>query len=264
MFLLGKKEKARPSAGEVMARVIILKYLFVKALATPSLEFLDECKHKWTTDEWIKFLEDEQSQHAQMVDRLHQNGLWKFMEQNECDFMGASSTRVKQQEIVDASWSIESIVCLLWALGHVSELLPYDQQADPELTNKLPLGAAQVLMDNSVLLPRMLVDKQLDLAELWHWRARTRQLLESGYKFTFPANMTIEKVIRAASAKAADDGLIPSPIADDFPAFGKAYRDLAHAEYMQATSIAAERHRALNWLCGFAPENRWAETPTNT
>jgi len=25
-----------------------------------------------------------------------------------------------------------------------------------------------------------------------------------------------------------------------------------------------ERHKALNWLCGFAPGNRWDETPTDT
>jgi len=47
------------------------------------------------------------------------------------------------------AWSVESIVCLLWALGYISELLPYDQQADPELTNKLPKEPTRVLMKTS-------------------------------------------------------------------------------------------------------------------
>jgi hypothetical protein len=42
-------------------------------------------------------------------------------------------------------------------------------------------------------------------------------------------------------------GDIPTPIGDDFPAFGKAYRDLTNEEYSQATSIAVEGHGAL-WL----------------
>ena len=49
-----------------------------------------------------------------------------------------------------------------------------------------------------------------------------------------------------------------------FLAFGKAYRDLGPEEYAIATSIARERHFALNWLCGHAPGNRWDETPTDT
>lgn len=52
--------------------------------------------------------------------------------------MQAGGMEVTQQELVDASWLTESIVCFLWALGHILEMLPYDQQADQELTNKLP------------------------------------------------------------------------------------------------------------------------------
>ena len=48
----------------------------------------------------------------------------------------------------------------------------------------------------------------------------------------------------------------------DFPAFGKAYRNLSEDEYEQATSIAMERHLALNWLCGY--DSDWDETPTDT
>jgi len=109
-----------------------------------------------------------------------------------------------------------------------------------------------------------LVEEQRNLAELWHWRSRTRQLQDSNYNFSFPGGLTIQKVIGMAASKAATNGVIPSPIGDDFPIFGKPYRDATHEEYSQATSIAVERHRALNWLCGLAPRNRWSETPTGT
>jgi hypothetical protein len=67
-----------------------------------------------------------------------------------------------------------------------------------------------------------------------------------------------------ASVKAAEDGAFLAPICDDFPAFGKAYRDLSPDEFSIATSIAMERHRAFNWLSGRAPGNRWTDTPTDT
>jgi hypothetical protein len=143
-------------------------------------------------------------------------------------------------------------------------LLPYDEQANSELTNKLPIEPTDVLIKKATLRPHELIEKQRDLAELWHWRSRTRQLQVSGHEFKLPEGMTIEKILQRVSTKAAADGVIPTPIGDDFPAFGKSYRDLTPQEYSQATSIAMERHHALNWLCGFAPGNRWAETPTDT
>ena len=79
-----------------------------------------------------------------------------------------------------------------------------------------------------------------------------------------PGGMTVEQMLRLTSQKAADEGFIPRPIDGDFPALGKAYRDLSPTEFSIATSIAVERHRAFNWLCGYAPGNRWTETPTDT
>lgn len=255
---------APPNARAVMERAIILKYLFVKALATPPREFLAACKKRWSKDEWNKFVGDERNRNLQLVERLNRSGLWNAMGEEECTFMKATSEEVTLQKQVDMSWRVESAVCLLWALGHVAELPPYDQQADAELTNQLPKESLSALLTKAALRPHETIEKQRDIAELWHWRSRTRQLQESKHKFALPAGATIEQIIEKASARATAGGLIPRSIGNDFPAFGKAYRDISAEEYTQSTSIAAERHRAFNWLCGCAPENRWAETPTDT
>lgn len=264
MFSSLKNGNSPPDAGAVMARAIILKHLFVKALATPPAEYLASCRQKWTAEEWKQFIDGERTQQLQTIERLRQNGLWNEMEEEERNFMEATSAEVTQQKQIEASWRAESSVCLLWALGYVADLPPYDQQADPELTNQMPRESATVLIRKALLRPYEMIEKQRGLAELWHWRSRTRQLQESQQRFSLPNGMTIEKVIERASARAAADGLIPTPIGNDFPAFGKAYRDLSLQEYLQATSVAVERHRALNWLCGYAPRNRWVETPTDT
>ena len=59
-----------------------------------------------------------------------------------------------------------------------------------------------------------------------------------------------------------DESEIPAPIDGDYPAFGKAYRDLDEIEYSTATSITTERHFALNWVCGYSDD--WDKTPTDT
>jgi hypothetical protein len=53
-------------------------------------------------------------------------------------------------------------------------------------------------------------------------------------------------------------------IADDYPAKGKAYRDLNTEEWAEVRSVTVERHFTLNWLCGYAPLNDWDRTPTGT
>ena len=50
---------------------------------------------------------------------------------------------------------------------------------------------------------------------------------------------------------------------EDCAAFGKPYRELTEDEWQMTTSITVERHFALNWLCGYAPNNRWDDTPTD-
>jgi hypothetical protein len=260
-----KKETVPPDPAAVMKRVIILKYLFVKGLATPPPIHLAEWMKRWNEDEKAKFISAGRSQFAQQIQQLHESGLWNEMDQNERDFMMAGPTEVTQQALADAIWLVESVVCLLWALGYVSELLPYDKQANPELTNKLPTESFQVLVKAATLRTADTIGRQRDFAELWHWRSRTRQLQESGrMPAVLAGGLTIDKVLQISSTRAAENGAFPAPIGDDFPAFGKPYRDLTDEEFSIATSPATERHRALNWISGRAPRNSWADTPTDT
>ncbi len=265
MFSWLKKKAGPPDAAAVIKRVAILNNVMAKGLATPPPVYLAEWKAKWNNDEWNKFVGEFQSQFAPRVQRLRDNGLWEDMSRSERDFMEMGPTVVENQALIDAIWLAESAMCLLWALGYISEILPYDCQAEPEITNKLPAESVQDLVKKAALRAADAIQKQRDLAELWHWRARTRQLQESGrMPSVIEGGLTIEKVLRLSATKAAENGALPAPIGDDFPAFGKAYRDLTKEEFSIATSIAMERHRALNWLCGFAPGNRWVETPTDT
>jgi hypothetical protein len=154
---------------------------------------------------------------------------------------------------------------LLWALQLLPEIPSYDQEASPELVNALPAAFIKDLVKQARLRPQEEIKKQRDIAELWPWRARTRRLQEEGrLNGQVAGGYTIEQIIERAAIKGAQDWDFPNPIGSDFPAMGKPYRDLSFEEFAILTSIAQERHKALNWLCRLSPSGLWADTPTAT
>jgi len=174
------------------------------------------------------------------------------------------------QQQLDATWRNESAQALLWALGLLPGMPPYDTNADPELIGELPRETARGFIKSAQLRPQTQIDRARDLAELWHWRSRTRQLIEKGEALEADENMkaagfhSFDDIVRVTAQKAFEKGNIQACIGMDFPVKGRAYRDRSPEEWSEVTSITAERHFALNWLCGYAPRNRWDETPTDT
>jgi Domain of unknown function (DUF4272) len=247
-----------PEAEVVQRRAIILRELFVRGFAIPPPSLLASFLEKWTESQRSDFNEKMRSLVSSRIQKIREMGLWKEMEESERRFIEADALELTEQELLDANWLAEAVACLLWALEYLPQLPPYDERVDSEMMkidfNKRP-----------ALRPFEDIKKQRDLAELWHWRAKTRQLQELGHVPSVIAKgLTIDNVLQMASAKAAENGAFRAPIGNDFPAFNKAYRDLSAEEFSAAHSIALERHRAFNWLCGHAPGNRWTETPTDT
>jgi hypothetical protein len=171
------------------------------------------------------------------------------------------------QALLDAAWRLESLGVLSWSIG-LRELLPYDVQFPAaDLGPLFPFGgpppAVKAMLSSVRLRSKEEIDKQRDIAELWNWRSRTTRLING--EATLPPEFSREDltgIVGRAAASAHESGDIPVVIGEDFPAFGKPYRDLTDDEYSIATSIAMERHYALNWLCGY--ERDWDKVPTGT
>ena len=254
-----------PDAAAVLRRFIILKNLFVKALAVPPRGELAEAMAHWSPGEREKFDAQLRQAFDDQTERLRELGVWYEMSDSERKFMRAAPLEIELQTVIDTMWLSESAVCLLWSLGYVDRLPPYDQQSDPSLTNQLPRESMKDLESKVALRAVSEIQRQRDIAELWHWRSRTRSLREDGtLAARLPEGERIGDILRLTAEKAAADGFFLAPVNGDFPAFGKPYREISEQEYFLATSIAIERHRAFNWLCGYAPGNIWAQTPTDT
>ncbi len=261
-----KVEQAqRPSAQDALRRAMILTHIHVKAAATPPEEIIAQLSEKWTEEDRAKFIAGMQTLNDTQHSRMRAAGLWEHLDASELAFMQTRALDMSMRQRIDASWVIESIACLCWALGYLKQLPPYDQQAGKEVI-AFPKGErAASLLERAQLRAPDEIDRQRDWAELWHWRCRTHMLLGSGeIPAALPNGTPMMEVIRLTAVNAAEDGVFPAPLVDDFPVFGKPFRAVDEEQIFSLTSIARERHKAFNWLCGFAPGNRWAETPTDT
>jgi hypothetical protein len=156
--------------------------------------------------------------------------------------------------IVEALWQGEGLGVLLWAFA-LSELAPYDRPFNYERLLALRAGDGE-------FRPAEEIDAARETARLWHWRART-SAIQALPDTDLPAPwQSFDQLVAAAAMRGHERGLLPRPLRGDFPAFGTVYRQLNRDQQAEAVSIAWERHRALNWLCGLG--KKWDDVPTDT
>ncbi len=195
-------------------------------------------------------------------------GKFGFLDQlspMEAAWLTTPFNKLEDQMIVDATWRTEALQAILWSLQLIEHLPPYDEPAGDEPLKLLHLEQFEALAASARLRDPDELESARSLAELWHWRSRTRQLIEKGEPFPeMPQFKSYDEIVRFTAKAAKEAGTLRKIIEEDFPVKGKACRDLTDAEWSEVVSITAERHFALNWVCGHAPNNSWDDTPTGT
>jgi hypothetical protein len=259
----------RPTAEEAAQRLVILKYVAVRAITAAPRDILHIMLKQLAADAREDFTRYAETEREEFWQGLLEGGLQGSLSAWEQQFASTTLITMTHEEQVDASWLVESIQTLMWALGLLSQLPPYDTQADHDLLKSIPSADVAGFIRSQYLRPDAEIDRARGTAELWHWRARTRLLIECD-EVQPDENLkalgfhSFDEIVRFSAHMAAAEGTIPACIGEDFPAFGRAYRDLSEHEWSVVRSISIRRHFTLNWLCGYAPENRWDETPTET
>jgi hypothetical protein len=268
--MLFKQRRAAPTATEAAGRLVILKYVVAYALGAPPRDMLAQMSGGWSPAERSAFEKEGQARRDAFWRPIREAGLWSSMSPRERELAGTTLGTMTHQQQVDATWRIESVRALAWALGLLEALPHCDVQAEPELLKTFATGDIGHFLNTAALRDAETIERERSLAELWHWRSRTRQLVEDGQTLRPSEPMkgvglnTFDDIVRLTAREAAKNGRIPPAIEEDFPARGKAYRHLSAEEWAQVRSVTMERHFTLNWLCGHAPKNRWDETPTDT
>ena len=260
------KKKERPDATDAAIRAIILRHLVSHTfLAIDALALY----RNWGDD----------ARKAQVLIDFSKNrhehwsslgSLRKHISPLEDKYVQSTLDAITETQSIGGSWRAEAMGTILWALGSVPKILPYDSQFLPEDCQDFLTVNAEKFIDQARFRPQEEIDRARDTAELWHWRSRTRQIIEEGQPFPTSPEMTAagftsyDDIVRTTAKHALADGIIVDSVDADFPAFGKAYRDLTAEEWSTTKSITMERHFALNWLCGYAPDHKWDDTPTDT
>jgi hypothetical protein len=264
------KPKSPPTPEDAAQRLIILKHIVASAFAMPPPHMLREMTAAWSEGERERLRQRAVADRDQLCQRLRQAGLWRHLTPTEQAFARCTMLTVPAQQLLDTTWRLEAVQTLMWALRMIDEMPPYDTSAEPALLKRVPSADVAAFVRSARLRDPADLERARATAEFWHWRSRTRELIERGDPFPADEKMkamgfhSFDDVVRFSAREAAKEGTIPPCVDDDFPVSGKAYRDLSEEEWTQTRSITLERHFALNWLCGYAPGNRWDETPTDT
>ena len=259
--IFGSRAQREPTAAEVAKRLFILKHLIAYVASLPLQEILQKTvKNNSVADEL----------RIRQWQELKDAGLWESVSRKERAYAQTPVNKLTRQQLIDASWRMEAAMVLMWALDMTEEMPYYDTESERSLLQKIPSAFTPEFASSAVLRPRDEIGRARDVAEFWNWRSRTRQLIEDGTEFPNDQKSealgirSFDGIVRFSAREGNRRGDLPELINGDFPAMGKAYRDLDDDEWSTVSSIAMERHFALNWLSGYAPNNNWDETPTDT
>jgi Domain of unknown function (DUF4272) len=184
-----------------------------------------------------------------------------YFSPNERQLMDAELGGWQQLDTMTIYWRCESLGILLWAL-EIVDAPYYDTQFDAE-TLLEPLDLMNPTIDfiwQASLRDAGVIHHARDLSEKWHWRASITQRQQRDDKLS--DGISYAELIKQVTEETYSTGNLPSVMGDDFPVLGKAYAQLTNEEYRSISSIAKERHYALNWLCHMS--DGWDNVPTET
>jgi hypothetical protein len=163
------------------------------------------------------------------------------------------------EEIAHVFWGLEAAAALLWALQRFEPWPPYTSAADGNdiLARIFSARPAQP----AALRDARAIEGQRELAQFWHWRARTEALRRRGLPAP-PGDSYSATVARAVAAMLATGRLDAlATVESDIVVDNRPYSEAPPERLTQLLAIAEQRHRALAWLEGDAD---WDDVDTST
>jgi len=177
-------------------------------------------------------------------------GLGGAISPSERHLLTAHAGALEPDQAAAASWATEALVAIGWALWLLDPIPGYECPADPAPLLMLlpaPWDGTIAFCQSSSLRAEDAVAFERERAELWDWRAGVAESIDSASP---AARRDAAMAIRDVAHEGHAAGLLPAPIGDDFPLGDRAFGDRSAETIGTVGSIARERLRALDWLCG--------------
>ena len=204
---------------------------------------------------FLEHVPKEQGNLSSLWEWLDRHELWEEAEPGERDLIRTDRAMIPPQAAIDGTWRAEGLAVLAWALG-AYDLPAHDVQADPQhVTDAVglfadPLPAA---MTSPALRAEGELQWQGDRLLGVHWRLRDFSLRPVAMDFTaFAASCWFGSFDLTGIATLEQD------LAIEGRPISKADPDAVR----RATSIALERHQAINWLRGYGRVYSQVDTST--
>jgi len=242
-----------PKAKDVAIRLVILNMLYDHCTI-----FVDE-----------PTIEEAEKLHLEALETLGKYELWSLLTTSEKEIFKCSPLEVSDELAHDIFYGINSRGILAWCLGLI-EAMPefdtslYDDDSILDDFCETKPSPVDIAIKEWKLRSAKEIDAARDVAEMWHWRSRTLSLQRSKpIAKSDKKSESYRKIVRDVAVTSLPDlGILT--LDDDFSAFGKPYLLLDEEEWDKIHFITLNRHKALNWVCGYAPSDDYDETPTET
>ena len=260
----------KPNSKDTYRRLMILKHLIIHSYSSISSEYLKQSAEHWTTFEKEEFEKELEKNMLKNISSMKSFGIWEYATKTEIDFLSSSGSKMDSKSQINANWRMEAAVILMWALKLVDEFPELNEQTSPDLLKIVKVKKLGLFSSGLILRPHEEISKMRDIIETWHWRVNTRRLIEDNFNFQPDEKMKkaginkLDDIVRMVAKSAYTNRDIDEIIDDDFVFKGQPFRNINKNDFNEATSLITERHFALNWLCGYSPNNNWDETPTDT
>ena len=206
-------------------------------------------------------LEDAETERFDLAAWLREEGLDGAATPTERSLLHARIGRLRADAVVRASWGAEALAALAWCANLLAVPPEYDGPFGvADLLGRLPTpwDSTRPFLTGIVLRSEAAIASERERAELWHWRAGVEAVYRQAAE---DERGELRALIREVARDAANGGLLTVPVRDDFSCRGRPVARLEAAELDDLTTAAAERLRALNWICGFGTS--WDNVPTD-
>jgi hypothetical protein len=270
---LQEQDALKPDAPSVARRALVLRAVYLLRLRPP-------------TTILVPVVEEELEGERQRTIRwLRKEGLWNDATAWERRILGTPLSSLSAADNGRIFQVRESLISILLVLGAVDELpLPDGASARyrprPGALPRPGQSTARFIQEARIR-PSGVWVLQKELSEIWLLRAA---LEESSLQALFPSENELQSLREELANKLGEIGMEPrptpdgrrfyrelirytahwlhrkgvgkAPLDDDFPAFGRPYRDLAPKQKARLRSVARQRLEAFRWISG---ERSWGE-----
>ncbi|HLL51115.1 MAG TPA: DUF4272 domain-containing protein [Thermomicrobiales bacterium] len=188
---------------------------------------------------------------------LRAEGIWESLTPAEGDFLQRPAGDLAEDEIAVIAWQAEGLATLGWAL-RLTTLLPPGVLGDITAVVQAvpaPWDDTAAWTRSALLRSESEIATERDRAEIHEWRIAIegpRRLSSKDERREYEA--AIADVVREARMSR----LLESDC-DDFVVGDRLIASFNDLDLERFSSLAEERLRALNWLCGFGTS--WDEVP---